>query len=177
MFSLVLFCSVQAEPEQESNGQQIAVGQCEDADVILGGETTPKVDIPEAEPVIFGKDGEGTESVGDAATTQMTLTLSSFDAILRMAATADEHGVPLLIRLGETQSCEVYHSGHRSIPGSWATVETDFPQPLGTKKAPSTRRRTTPTKNTLCKVKVYSCRRFTSTPVRSRILTVICGTT
>ena len=74
MFSLVLFCSVQAEPEQEPNGQQILVGQYEHADVILGGWTTPKANIPEAEPIIFGKDGEGIESVGDAATTQMVLT-------------------------------------------------------------------------------------------------------
>ena len=73
MFSLVFFCSVQAEPEQEPNGQQIAVGQCEHADVILGVGTTPKADIPKVEPVIFGKDGEGIESVGDAATTQMVL--------------------------------------------------------------------------------------------------------
>ena len=92
MFSLVLFCSVQAKPEQESNDQQIAVGQCEHADVILGGRTTPKADIPEAEPVIFGKDEEGIESVGDAATSQMVLTRSSFDAILRMAAILDEYG-------------------------------------------------------------------------------------
>ena len=179
MFSLLLFCSVQAAPEQEPNGQQIAVGQCEHADVILGGGTTPKADTSEAEPVIFGKDGEGIESLGDAATTQMVLTQSNFGAILRMAATADEHGVPLLMRLGETQSHVVYHSGHRSIPGSWATAETDFPQgePPSTKKTPSTIRRTTPTKTIQCKVKVCSCRRLTNTPISSRILTVTCGTT
>ena len=52
-----------------------------------------------------------------------------------MAATADEHGVPLLMCLDETQSYVVYHSGHRSTPGSWAAIEADFPQLPGTKKS------------------------------------------
>lgn len=158
MVAFVWFCSVQAEPELAPNAEQVAAGQCEHADVILGDGTTPKADIPEAEPVIFGKDGEGIESVGDAAITQMVLTQGSFDTILKMAATAEEHGVPLLMRLGETQTYVVYHPDHRSIPCGWAHVETDFPQPPGSKKAPSTKRRTTLKKQIQCKVIVYSCR-------------------
>ncbi|CAB1103885.1 unnamed protein product [Ectocarpus sp. CCAP 1310/34] len=134
MVAFVWFCSVQSEPEQAPKAEQIAGDQCVHADVILGDGTTPKADIPEAETVVFGKDGEGIESVGDAVITQMVLTQGSFDTILRVAATAEEHGVPLLMRFGETQTYVVYHPGHRSIPGSWAHVETDFPQPPGSRE-------------------------------------------
>ena len=42
-----------------------------------------------------------------------------------MAGLAEAHGMPLLMRLGETQNYVVYHTGDRSIHASWAVVECD----------------------------------------------------
>ena len=131
----------------------MAVHRCEHADVLVGGELNPvhRVDIPLAQPVVFGKDGEGVGGVASRAAEQLFLGKIDLANVLRMAETAKEHGMPLLVRLGESQSYAVYHPGHRSIPASWAVVLCDVVPPDGASAA-RTSRRTTRKKSTQCKV-------------------------
>lgn len=115
----------QHDPAQD--GQQMAVTRCEHAIVVVGDGIlpAPRLDIPDAEPVVFGQNGEGVEGVANRAAKQLHLSQSGLSDVLRMAGLAEAHGMPLLMRLGETQNYVVYHAGDRSIDASWAVVECD----------------------------------------------------
>lgn len=141
------------EPGSAQNGQRMAVTRCEHAIVVVGSGIDPltRVDIPDAEPVVFGKNGEGVEVVANRAAQELRLGQNELSDVLRMAAMAKEHGVPLLMRLGETQSYVVYHDENRSIDASWAVVECDVEQDGGAGAA-RTSRRTTAKKSFRCKV-------------------------
>jgi len=116
------------ESEPAQNGQRMAVYRCEHASVLIGDEVNPvrREDIPEAEPVVFGKDGEGVLGVANRAFEQMYLGQRGLADVSRMAVIAEEHGMPLLMRLGDSQSYVVYHVGHRSIDASWAVVASEM---------------------------------------------------
>ncbi|CAB1113752.1 unnamed protein product [Ectocarpus sp. CCAP 1310/34] len=63
------------EPDLAENVQRRAVARCEHTIVVVGSETVPVMtaDIPDAEPVVFGKDGEGFEAVANQAANELKL--------------------------------------------------------------------------------------------------------
>ncbi|CAN0533278.1 unnamed protein product [Ectocarpus sp. 12 AP-2014] len=134
------------EPDLAENVQRRAVARCEHTIVVVGSETVPVMtaDIPDAEPVVFGKDGEGVEAVANQAANELKLGRSGLENVLRMAAIAEGHGMPLLVRFGETRSYAVYHPGHRSIAEGWAVVLCEVDLQGGAGGARTSRR--TPTK-------------------------------
>lgn len=144
--------SVNAQ-EPDPDSQVMAVTRCEHAIVVVGHDIlpAPRVDIPDAEPVVFGENGEGVVGVANRAAKQLHLSQNGLSDVLRMAAMAEEHGMPLLVRLGETQSFVVYHAGDRSIDASSAVVECNVSQDCGA-GATRTRRRTTAKQSFRCKV-------------------------
>ncbi|CAN0059730.1 unnamed protein product, partial [Pylaiella littoralis] len=103
------------ESNADLNGPPIAISRCKHAAAVLGSRDTPKTDIPLAVAVAFGKDGEGVESVATTAVSKMYMGRASMNAVLRMADATDEHGLPLLMQLGDRQSYVVYHPANRSI--------------------------------------------------------------
>lgn len=131
------------EPDPAQDSQLVAVTRCEHAIVVVGDEIlpAPRVDIPDTEPVVFGENGDWVVGVANRTAKQLHLSQSGLSDVLRMAAMAEEHGMSLLMRLGETQSYVVYHAGDRSIDASWAAVECDVAR-TGGAGAARTRRRT-----------------------------------
>lgn len=142
----LVFCSVHAqEPDLAENVQRRAVARCEHAIVVVGSETVPAptADIPDAEPVVFGKDGEGVEAVANQAANELKLGQGGLENVLRMAAIAEGHGMPLLVRFGDTRSYAVYHPGHRSIAEGWAVVLCEVDMQGGAGGARTNRRTAT----------------------------------
>eukprot|EP00903_Cladosiphon_okamuranus_P019499 g17932.t1 len=133
-------------------GQAMSVTRCEHAIVVVGEGivSIPRLGIQDAEAVVFGQNEEGVLGVADRAAKQLHLSRSGLSDVVRMAAMAQEHGMPLLMRLGETQNYVVYHSGDGSIDASWAVVECDVAQAGGVAAARA-RRRTTAKKSFTCK--------------------------
>ena len=130
----------------------MAVTRWEHAIVVAGGEILPvlRAGIPDAKPVVFGENGEGVVGVANRATEQMYLSQNHLSDVLRMAAMPEEHGMPLLMRLGDTQFYVVYHDGNRSIDAGWAVVECGVAPAGGGGAARS--RRTTAKNSFRCKV-------------------------
>lgn len=160
------------QPDPAQDGQQMAVTRCEHAVVVVGDGTLPNVrgDIPDAEPVVFGKNGEGVEGVANRAAKLLHLSQSGLSEVLRVAGLAADHGMPLLMRLGETQHYVVYHDGERSIDASWAAVECDVAL-AGGAGAARTRGRATARKSFRCKVRGTSkleCTKYVAIFVPSR---------
>lgn len=65
----------------------MAVTRCEHAIVVVGDEILPdpRLDIPDAEPVVFGQNGEGVEGVANRAAKLLHLSQSGLSDVLRMA--------------------------------------------------------------------------------------------
>jgi len=99
------------EHEPAENVQRMAVARCEHAIVVVGSEIlpVPRADVPYAETVVFGKNGEGVVAVANEAAQQFRLGQSDLSDVLRMAAMAEEHGMSLLVRFGNTRNYAVYH--------------------------------------------------------------------
>ncbi len=138
------------------NVQRTAVARCEHAIVVVGSETLPvlRLDFPDAETVVFGKDGEGIDTVANEANKMYRLGQNELSDVLRMEARAKEHDRPLLVRLGNTNSYAVYDPGNRSIAEGWAVVQCEVDLP-GEASAARTTRRTAAKKNSQsfrCKV-------------------------
>lgn len=72
-----------------------------------------------------------------------------------MNARADASGVKVLLRLGNTETFAVRQMS-RSVPGSWAHVQTtDIARPAGSAPPRSASRRSTENDKLQCKVNVF----------------------
>ncbi|CAB1111409.1 unnamed protein product [Ectocarpus sp. CCAP 1310/34] len=116
------------EPDPAENVQRMAVARCDHAIVVVGSGTlpVPRAGIRDATPVVFGKNGEGVVALADKAAQEMQLGQSGLSDVLRMAAMAEEHDMPLLVHFSDTRSYAVYHPGHRSIAEGWAVVQCEI---------------------------------------------------
>lgn len=135
------------------DGEDTAVdGVCEHAHVVLQDGRTIADNIPAAEHVTFDHPGVVEQAKAVAASGHM----GTKDAreITALADAAASSGVPLVVRLGKTETFAVRHVS-RSVPGSWAHVQTtDIALPAGSSPQQSARRRSTENVKIQCKVDV-----------------------
>lgn len=161
-------------------GEDSAVnGVCDHARVVLKDDLTIKDDIPKAEAVKF--DPGGIEKEAELVAKGGHLGTSDVQSISRLATEATDNDVELLVRLGNTQFFAVFHSQNRSIPGSWAHVQTkDVWLPAGSPPAPSAHRRSTDNPKFQCKVcfalfvETSGCGVLSSTQSKYARIVVIC---
>ena len=130
--------SVLAEAADAGGNEQTAPGRCEHATAVLGDGATPKPDIPEAEAVLFGEEGEGAQALAEKAQARGCLGQRDASTISSLAQAAAEDGFPLVVRLGDTQMYAVYQADNQYVSGAWAHVRTaDVAPAAGTKRSAS----------------------------------------
>lgn len=135
------------------DGDDSAVnGVCEHARVVLQDGQTIADNIPAAKHVAFDPPGVVVQAEAVAASGHMGT--KDVSAIKSLADEASISGVPLVVRLGDTESFAVRHVS-RSVPGSWAHVQTtDIARPAGSSPPGSSRRRSTENVKIQCKVDI-----------------------
>lgn len=125
---------------------------CEHANVVLKDGETIADNIPEAQPVPF--DPEGVVERAKAVAANGHLGSNDVSQIDVLYEDATSSRVALLVRLGNTETFAVRHVS-RSVPGSWAHVQTtDIARPAGSSPHRSARRRSTENEKIQCKVKI-----------------------
>lgn len=141
--------------EANLSGEQSAVdGICEHADVVLQDGLTIRDNIPDAEAVVFDEPGivERAKLVAESGHLG-TSDVSNIKTLVGEASTAE---VPLLVRLGTTETFAVRHHNNRSVPGGWAHVQTTgialIARAPGSSTQRSARRRSTNNAELQCKV-------------------------
>ena len=90
-----------------------------------------RADIRLIQPADFSEDGNGVGEVASRTAKQLFLGKVRLASVSRVEATAEEHGMPLLVRLAKRRVTPyMCHPGHRSVSASWAVVLCDV-VPLG----------------------------------------------
>lgn len=157
MFGVVLSCvrsrrfGALAREASRSGDDSAVSGVCEHASVVLQDGLTIADNIPAAGPVVFALPGlvETAKKVAEAG----HLGKEDVTRIEGLDGQARTSGVPVLVRLGDTETFAVRDENNRSIPGGWAHVQTtDIARPAGSGPQQSALRRSTENDALQCKV-------------------------
>ena len=153
--------SVLAQAADVSGNERTAADRCEHATVVLGDGAVPRSDIPEAEAILFGDEGEGIQTLAEKALARGCWGQGDASTISRLAQAAVENGFPLVVRLGDTQSYAVYQADSQYGSGTWAHVRTaDVAPAAGLKRSASQGGRSAAVPPTfMCKVSIRRVRR------------------